>query len=72
MVSRTLSARDMTASSALTPFGLPVGTGGQNSMIQLDGSGMAPSGPSQGNSGVSGKYGSRSIRASDPAFPIIG
>ena len=38
MMSRTLSARDETAWSALAPLGLPVGTGGQNSMIQLDGS----------------------------------
>ena len=33
-------------------------------MIHLDGSGTAPSGPSHGNVGVSGKYGSPSSRAS--------
>ena len=72
MMSRTWSASDETAWSALAPLGLPVGTGGQNSMIQLDGSGTAPTGSSYGNSGVTGKYGSRSSRATARAFPIIG
>ena len=44
----------------------------QNSMIQFDGSGTAPSGPSHGKSGVSGKYGSRRARASGSEFPSIG
>ena len=72
MMSRTWSARDEIAWSALAPLGLPVGTGGQNSMIQLDGSGTAPAGPSHGNSGVTGKYGSPSSRAAAREFPIIG
>ena len=66
------SASNETAWSPLAPLALSVGTGGQNSMIQLDGSGTAPTGPSHGNSGVTGKYGSPSTRATDRAFPIIG
>ena len=74
MTSRTWSARPETSWSGPAPLvPLPsVGTGGQNSMIQFDGSGTAPIGPSHGNSGVTGKYGSRNSRAMDREFPIIG
>src|SRR5260221_13545794 len=79
MVSRTVSARHETDSSAPTRLALArpkpassVGTGGQNSMIQLDGSGVAPIAPNQGNSGVAGEYGSPSSRAPGGQFPSIG
>jgi hypothetical protein len=70
MVSRTVSARQDTTSGG--PATDVVATGGQNSMIQLDGSGTAPTGPSHGKSGVTGKYGSRSSFATARAFPIMG
>ena len=46
----------ITAGSRQAPSGYPeVSTGGPKSMIHLDGSGTAPSGPNQGNKGVIGK-----------------
>ncbi len=46
----------ITAGSRHAPAGYPaVSTGGPKSMIHLDGSGTAPSGPNQGNKGVIGK-----------------
>ena len=41
-------------------------------MIHLLGSGTMPSGPSHGNVGVIGKYGTPSRRATDFALPMIG
>ena len=46
--------------------------GSPNSMNHFDGSGTSPSGPSSGNVGVTGKYGSPSSRASGLMSPIIG
>ena len=46
--------------------------GSPNSMIQFDGSGTTPSGPSQGNSGVIGKYGSRAAGRAARTLPISG
>ena len=46
--------------------------GSPNSMIHLLGSGMRPSGPSQGNSGVIGMYGTPSSRASAGTLPTRG
>src|ERR1022692_2893390 len=55
-MSRTLLPSSATAAAGTSPSACPAagpgGTGGQNSIIQLDGSGMAPSGPSQGNTGI--------------------
>ena len=49
-----------------------MGIGSPNSMSHFDGSGTAPSGPSSGNVGVTGKYGTPSSRASGLMLPIIG
>ncbi len=46
--------------------------GSPNSMYHLDGSGISPSGPSSGNSGVTGTYGAPSRRASGFRSPIFG
>ena len=59
MVSRTWSARLNTSigSSAASGPRSAVEIGSPNSMSHFDGSGTAPSGPSSGNVGVTGKYG---------------
>src|SRR5690606_41513733 len=49
-----------------------VSTGSPNSMYHFVGSGTAPSGPSHGNSGATGKYGRPSSRASGLMSPTLG
>ena len=46
--------------------------GSPNSMYHFDGNGIAPSGPSSGKNGVTGKYGNPNSRASGLMSPIIG
>ena len=57
IVSRTWSVRLNTSmgSSASTGSKVSVRMGSPNSMYHFDGSGTAPSGPSSGNVGVTGK-----------------
>ena len=43
-----------------------------NAMCHLDGSGTSPTGPANGNSGVIGKYGRPSTRASSLTSATIG
>ena len=74
MVSRTWSVTlKTTIGSSAAPGGSSsVVTASPNSMIHLLGSGISPRTPSQGNSGVTGKYGSPRARASAGALPISG
>jgi hypothetical protein len=46
--------------------------GSPNAISHFDGSGSSPSGPSSGNVGVIGNYGSPISRAAVLALPIIG
>src|SRR5580658_3064048 len=66
------SSRITSSSSHWSGANPSVGTGSQNSMIHFDGSGIAPTGPNQGNNGVIGKYGSFSSAASSSQSATIG
>src|SRR3989442_10555949 len=71
MVSRTWSVRLKTVmgSSAAAASIVSVRIGSPNSMYHLDGNGIAPSGPSSGNVGVTGKYGAPSSPATGGGCP---
>ncbi|KUH36453.1 hypothetical protein ATE80_23575 [Streptomyces kanasensis] len=72
--SRTWSVRlNISIGSSAASGAYPsVGMGSPNWIVHFVGSGSAPSGPSHGKVGVSGKYGKPSRRASVLALPTIG
>ncbi len=75
MVSRTWSVTLKTSigsSAAAPPSSSSVRIGSPNSSSHFEGRGTRPSGPSHGNNGVIGTYGTPSRRASDGTLPTSG
>src|SRR5215211_580680 len=74
IVSRTRSESSNTrprSAAASGPYS-EVSIGSQNSIRQREGSGTAPSGPSSGKVGVTGKYGAPNSRDSRGSSPTLG